>query len=314
MEDDAPRTRRARRQAERARERDRAPLPAGGAEGGGEPKKSRSGRDLPAAIGVAAVLIAVVGVSLFLPFGTPARPWGFVALIAAAVSGALWEFSSAVRTQNIQIARAPLLVGGVGITISAYTAGVEALFVAFVLTAGAAFIWRLLDGAGPQALRDASVSILAAAYIPFLAGFVALMLALEDGPWRVAIFIALAVANDTGGYVAGVFFGKHPMAPSISPKKSWEGFAGSVVLTTAVAVPATYYLLDAALAAGIVFALLATAAATAGDLVESLIKRDLGVKDMSSILPGHGGILDRVDSILVAAPVIFTAMWLTIGH
>jgi len=309
--DDAPATRRARREAERAQQRgaQRSPAVAGAG-----PKQSRGGRNLPAAIGVAAALIALVGAGLFLPFGTPAQPWGFLALIAIAVTGALWEFSGAVRSQDIQIAIAPLLVGGIGIIISAYTAGVEALFVAFVLTAGAAFIWRLLDGAGPLALRDASVSILAAAYIPFLAGFAALMLALDDGPWRVAVFIALAVANDTGGYVAGVLFGKHPMAPTVSPKKSWEGFAGSVVFTMAVAVPAAYYVLDAAVVVGVILAILATLAATIGDLIESLIKRDLGVKDMSSVLPGHGGILDRIDSILVAAPVIFTAMWLTVGH
>ena len=140
------------------------------------------------------------------------------------------------------------------------------------------------------------------------------MLALDNGPWRVAVFIALAVANDTGGYIAGVLFGKHPMAPTVSPKKSWEGFAGSVLLTLAVALPATYYLLEGTLLMGALLALLATFAATAGDLMESLLKRDLGVKDMSSLLPGHGGILDRVDSILVAAPVIFTAMWLTAFH
>lgn len=299
MEHDSPITRRARRNAEQ---------PAG------EPKKSRSGRNLPAAIGVAAVLIALVGAGLFLPFGTPAHPWGFLILVAVAVAGALWEFSSAVASQEIKVARAPLVVGGVGTIISAYTAGAEALVVAFALTAGAAFIWRLLDGGGPMALRDASVSILAAAYIPFLAGFVALMLALDNGPARVAIFIAMAVANDTGGYIAGVFFGKHPMAPTVSPKKSWEGFAGSVILTAAVAIPATYFLLDGSILLGMLLGLFATVAATMGDLIESLIKRDLGVKDMSSILPGHGGILDRVDSILVSAPVIFTIMWLTTGH
>lgn len=278
-----------------------------------EAKQPRGGRNLPAAIGVAAVLIAVVGAGLFLPFGNPAKPWGFVAFIAIAVTGALWEFAAAVRTQEIQIARAPLLVGGVGVVISAYTAGVEAMVVAFALTAGAAFIWRLLDGAGPMALRDASVSIFAAAYIPFLGGFVALMLALENGPMRVAIFLALVVANDTGGYIAGVFFGKHPMAPTVSPKKSWEGFAGSVLLTSAVAILGTYYLLDGTILLGVILGILATVSATLGDLMESLIKRDLGVKDMSALLPGHGGILDRVDSILVAAPVIFTAMWLTIS-
>ncbi len=183
-----------------------------------KPKKSRSGRNLPAAIGVALVLIALVVAGLSFHFGTPPRPWGFIALMVVAVTGALWEFGAGVLTEDIQVARAPLLVGGFGIVISAYTAGVEALFLAFALTAGAAFIWRLLDGAGPLALRDASVSILAVAYIPFLAGFVSLMLAMEDGPWRVGIFIALAVANDTGGYIAGVLFGKHPMAPKVSPK------------------------------------------------------------------------------------------------
>lgn len=282
--------------------------------GADEPKKSRAGRNLPAAISVALVLISMVGAGLFLPFGQPPKPWGFVALVVVAVTIAIWEFSSAVRTKGIEIALPPLLVGGVGVIISTYTAGLEALVVAFALTAGAAFIWRLLDGPGPMALRDASVSIFAAAYIPFLAGFVVMMLAMENGPWRVAVFIALAVANDTGGYVAGVLFGKHPMAPTVSPKKSWEGFAGSVTLTIAVAVAGTYYLLDGSVYVGILLGVLATISATLGDLVESLLKRDLGVKDMGSLLPGHGGVLDRVDSILVAAPVIFTAMWLTIGQ
>lgn len=307
MDKDTPTTRRALRDAERAEAE--GPAPPEPAE-----KTSRSGRNLPAAFAVAGVLIAMVGTGLFLPFGDPARPWGFILLVIVAVSGATIEFARAVRGEGVRIATAPLLVGGVGVIISAYIGGLEALFVAFALTVGAAFIWRLLDGAGPMALRDASVSTLAAAYIPFLAAFVVLMLNLEPGPVRVAIFIALAVANDTGGYTAGVLFGRHPMAPTVSPKKSWEGFAGSVLLTLAVSIPATYYLLEGSILMGVILALLATAAATMGDLVESLIKRDLGVKDMSSLLPGHGGILDRVDSILVAAPVIFTAMWLMAGH
>lgn len=273
----------------------------------------RSGRNLPAAIGVAALLIALVGAGLFVPLGSAGRPWGFVALIVAATAMALWEFAGAVRTRNIHIALAPLLVGAVGITISAYSGGIEALFVAFMLTAGAAFVWRILDGGGPTAMRDASVAILAAAYIPFFAGFVAVMLSHTMGPWRVAVLIALAVANDTGGYIAGVLFGKHPMAPTISPKKSWEGFAGSVLLTAAVALPATYLLLEGTWLTGALLAVVATLAATAGDLTESLLKRDLGVKDMGSLLPGHGGILDRIDSILLAAPVVFVTMWLTLG-
>lgn len=304
MDKNPPPTRRTLRQTRGARETATA----------AEETASRTGRNLPAAFAVAGVLIALVGLGLFLPLGDPPRPWGFVLLVAIAVSGAIVEFARAVRARGVRIATPPLLVGGVGIIISAYIGGLEALFVAFALTVGATFIWRLLEGAGPMALRDASVSTLAAAYIPFLAGFVVLMLDLDPGPVRVAVFIALAVANDTGGYTAGVLFGKHPMAPTVSPKKSWEGFAGSVLLTVAVAVPATLFLLNGTILMGVALALLATIAATVGDLVESLIKRDLGVKDMSSLLPGHGGILDRVDSILVAAPVIFTAMWLMAGH
>lgn len=304
MDKNPPPTRRTLRQTRGARETATA----------AEETASRTGRNLPAAFAVAGVLIALVGLGLFLPLGDPPRPWGFVLLVAIAVSGAIVEFARAVRARGVRIATPPLHVGGVGIIISAYIGGLEALFVAFALTVGATFIWRLLEGAGPMALRDASVSTLAAAYIPFLAGFVVLMLDLDPGPVRVAVFIALAVANDTGGYTAGVLFGKHPMAPTVSPKKSWEGFAGSVLLTVAVAVPATLFLLNGTILMGVALALLATIAATVGDLVESLIKRDLGVKDMSSLLPGHGGILDRVDSILVAAPVIFTAMWLMAGH
>src|SRR5699024_11279893 len=133
----------------------------------------------------------------------------------------------------------------------------------------------------PQSPRHTSSSLLATPFIPFLSCFVALMLAHDNGPRRLTSFIALAVANDTGGYIAGVLFGKHPMAPTVSPKKSWEGFAGSVLLTLAVALPATYYLLEGTLLMGALLALLATFAATAGDLMESLLKSDLGVKDMS---------------------------------
>src|SRR5699024_1283966 len=154
---------------------------------------------------------------------------------------------------------------------------------------------------------------LAASYIPFLAGFILIMLSQSAGPERVLVFLALVVANDTGGYIAGVLYGRHPLAPTVSPKKSWEGFAGSVILAGAVGVAGALLLLDLAWYEGLLLAVVAVAAATLGDLSESLIKRDLGVKDMGSLLPGHGGILDRVDSILIAAPVVFTAMLLTLG-
>jgi phosphatidate cytidylyltransferase len=123
--------------------------------------------------------------------------------------------------------------------------------------------------------------------------------------------LLLVVSNDTFGYLVGASFGKHPMAPKISPKKSWEGFAGSIGGAIAVGVLACLFLLDKPWWVGVVLAVGMVAAATTGDLAESMVKRELGIKDMSSILPGHGGVMDRLDSIVFASPaafILFTAV------
>jgi phosphatidate cytidylyltransferase len=137
------------------------------------------------------------------------------------------------------------------------------------------------------------------------------MLRPDDGPDRVVVFIVLVVLSDVGGYVAGVLFGKHPMAPTVSPKKSWEGFGGSALFCAvggAVAVPT---LLEGEAWQGALIGLALMVTATLGDLGESMIKRDLGIKDMGSLLPGHGGIMDRLDSLLPAAPVAYLLLaWL----
>jgi len=125
------------------------------------------------------------------------------------------------------------------------------------------------------------------------------------GAWQIATLLLLVVANDTFGYLVGASLGKHPMAPKISPKKSWEGFAGSIGGATAVGVIAAVFLLDKPWWVGVALAVGMVAAATAGDLSESMVKRELGIKDMSSILPGHGGVMDRLDSIVFASPVAF---------
>nr|WP_232848082.1 phosphatidate cytidylyltransferase [Occultella kanbiaonis] len=249
-------------------------------------------------LGLGAVLVA----SLFI------RKEAFVVLAVVVCAIALWELERALRTRDIRLPYLPLVVGTVGMLVSAYQAGIEALLVAFLLTAGGVFVWRVLDGGGGDALRDATAGIFAAAYIPFLAGFLMIMLSADDGQWRVLMFVALVVANDTGGYIAGVLFGRHPMAPSVSPKKSWEGAAGSVVLAALVGVGFAIFAIDATWWAGLAIGVVAVAGATMGDLSESMLKRDLGVKDMGKILPGHGGILDRVDSILICSPVVFALL------
>ena len=145
----------------------------------------------------------------------------------------------------------------------------------------------------------------ALAWIPFLGCFLLLLFAQEQGQMLVALAILGPVGNDTGGYIAGVLLGKHPMAPRISPKKSWEGFAGSLLLGTALVTAIGTFALDLPWWAGVAIGAVLVLVSTGGDLSQSLLKRDLGIKDMGHLLPGHGGVLDRIDSILLAAPTTY---------
>ena len=260
------------------------------------PKTLRPGRDLPVAVVVGVTLLVGVVASLFIR----KEIFGVVAIVA--VCAALWELAQAFARRNIHLPLLPLLVGAVGTLVSAYLAGPEALFVAFMLTVGGVVVWRVLDGSGEAALRDASAGAFAAAYLPFLAGFAMLLLAEPDGPWRVMLFILLVVASDTGGYAVGVLLGRHPLAPSVSPNKTWEGLLGSVVV---VGVQAAF---GGEPLVGVVMGLATVVTATLGDLAESMLKRDLELKDMGRLIPGHGGILDRLDSLLLTAPAAYVIL------
>ncbi len=266
------------------------------------PRKTSAGRDLPAAVTVALVLLAAVGASLFI------RKEAFAALVVLAVGAAMWELAQAFARRSIHLPLVPLVVGSAGIVVSAYVAGTEALFVAFLLTVGGTVVWRVLDGSGEAALKDASAATFAAAYLPFLAGFVMLLLAEPDGPARVALFILLAVACDTGGYVVGTLLGRHPLAPSVSPKKSWEGLLGSLVLASVVGVVGIQTVFHGEPLVGALLGLGTVVSATLGDLAESMLKRDLELKDMGRLLPGHGGVLDRIDSMLLTAPTVWVLL------
>ncbi len=261
-------------------------------------RTSRAGRNLPAAIGVGAVLGGLILASLLF------RKEIFVGLVSGAIVIAVWELAGALAQRRVQVPVVPLVVGSLGMLVSAYVAREEGLLVAFALTAFGLMLWRIIDGV-QDAARDVAAAVFTAAYVPFLAGFAIVMLAAPDGARRVLIFIAVTVASDIGGYAAGVLFGKHPMAPSVSPKKSWEGFGGSVLACVVVATVLVPVLLGGALWVGPLLGLATAVFATLGDLAESMIKRDLGIKDMGSFLPGHGGMMDRIDSLLVTAPVIF---------
>ncbi len=269
--------------------------PRGMRDAGPVPRRIRPGRDLPAAIGVGLALGALILLSLYVD------KRAFVVLAVAAIGVAVWELGGAFAAKAIEVPRLPVLVGTVAVLVAAYTDGVEAFVVATALTLVAVVAWRLTEG--PQSyLRDATAGVFVTLYGPFLAGFAILALRPADGPERVVTLVLLVVCNDVGGYAAGVLTGRHPMAPTISPKKSWEGLAGSAAACVIGGVLTVTLLLDGSAWAGAVIGLGAVFSATLGDLGESMIKRDLGIKDMGRLLPGHGGLMDRLDSLLPAAP------------
>ena len=273
-----------------------------------ERKTIETGRNLPVALAVAVGLGAVALVTLL------TAKVAFLALVAVIVAAALWELSHVLSTHQIKLAVIPVGVGGALAYALGYWRGAEwalaALAVTFIFVLG----WRLPGGARGY-VRDVTASIFALIYLPVMATFVALMLAQRDGAHRALLFVILAVCSDTGAYFAGILFGRHLMAPAISPKKTWEGLGGSVIACLAAGALGITFLLHGQVWSGLVLGAAAVAAATLGDLVESMIKRDLDTKDMSSILPGHGGVLDRIDAMLIVAPVAWLLMTIFLrGH
>ena len=258
-------------------------------------KSSRAGRNLPAAIGVGVSLGVVVVASVF--FVKDA----FVAVVVIALGIGMVEVSRAFRTAGIQVPILPVLTGGSAMLIGAFYGGIETAAVAMALTVVGTLIWRLSDGV-EGFVRDSSAGIFLLSYLPLMGVFAMLMLDEKDGQWRIVAFIVATVASDVGGYITGVLFGKHPMAPTISPKKSWEGFVGSMAFGIIAGVLTVTYGLDGRWWVGLTLGAVGVVMATFGDLSESLIKRDIGIKDMGDLLPGHGGVMDRLDSLVVVAP------------
>jgi phosphatidate cytidylyltransferase len=263
-----------------------------------KPRKSRAGRNLPAAIGVGVGLAAIIISTLAIY-----RP-SFVVLVGIAVAIGVYEMVTAVGTVGVRPPLVPLLAGVLAMQAAAWVHGPDGLVGALLLTVLGLTIWRLADGATGY-LRDVATANLVALYIPFLAGFATLLAHADDGAARIVLFILTVVCSDTGGYAVGALFGKHPMAPTVSPKKSWEGFAGSLVAGGLEGVLMLVFCFHQQWWQGALFGIAVVITATLGDLGESMIKRDLGLKDMGKLLPGHGGIMDRLDSLLPCAPVAY---------
>jgi len=273
----------------------------------------KAGRNLPAAtvVGVG-MLVCVLGGLLFLPLG-------FVLVTATFAIFGVWEIFRALEAAGTRLPIVPVMVGTVAMPIAAYFGGLESLLFAMLVSSVAVLLWRTLEGAAGSA-RSIFAGVFTLSWVPFLISFAALLLHTADGEtpvglwpdgvipagaWEIATLLLLVVANDTFGYLVGASLGKHPMAPKVSPKKTWEGFAGSIAGAVVVGVLAMIFVLGEPWWFGVVLAVGMVAAATAGDLAESMVKRELGIKDMSSILPGHGGVMDRLDSIVFASPVAF---------
>ncbi len=262
---------------------------------------SRAGRNLPTAIGVGLSLGAVVIASLIF------RKEGFLGVVTVAACFGVWELRSGLAQGKINVPLVPSMVGAITMIVASFVGGGQALTVTFGLTCISLLLWRMADGLH-DAIRDIAGGIFVAAYVPFLASFSILLLREPDGARRVFVFLIVAICSDIGGYAVGVVAGKHPMAPSISPKKSWEGAAGSALACVIGGIATIMLILGGTWWAGCIVGLALLLSATVGDLIESTIKRDLGIKDLGSILPGHGGFMDRIDSLLLSAPLAWALL------
>jgi phosphatidate cytidylyltransferase len=270
---------------------------------------------VPTAIGRSVLLLGSLWLS----------PWGFPALVCVALVLALRELTNALAEAGFRVPFVPLAVGAVATQAAAAYSGPSGVVVGVLLTLAGATLWRALDFdyklpasasvhiSGMRPVRSAAQDVYATAfatlYLPTLAALVVSLSFMNEGRWLVLLLVAIPVASDTGGYFAGTYFGKHKLAPNISPKKTWEGLAGSLLLATVAGVGGMA-LMGRPWYFGLALAVFGAVAATLGDLAESLLKRAIGIKDMGSLLPAHGGVLDRVDSILMTAPFAYALITL----
>lgn len=275
---------------------------------------ARTGRNLPAAIGIALAFAVVMLGTLLL------WPPSFMVVAAFLLGVGVYELTSAMRFAGRDVPRIPSVAVAIAIVPAAFLLGQVAAL--FTLLGGIVLIsvWRLVEVAvarqkppAGNVARDLTNGLFVQAYISLLGACVVLLSAQPDGNLWVIGFILVVVAVDTGAYATGLNLGKHPMAPRISPKKTWEGFAGSVAASIIVGILVAVFMLGLPWWTGVLLGVLISGSATLGDLTESMIKRDLGIKDISSFLPGHGGLLDRIDSILPSAAVAYV-LYLVVNH
>lgn len=268
--------------------------------------EKRAGRNLFLAVGSGLLFGAIFLASLFFVKQI------FIVLVGLIVIVAVLELAVAFRGAGRRVPRFGALLGGLMIIAGAACFGSAGMLLGMFAAVLLLTVWRLIEGLVPRwevprrtLVRDVIAGNFVLVYVAYLASFSVLLVLADRGEWWVFGLVAVTVATDVGAYAAGVSFGKHKMTPRISPNKTWEGFAGAAVLAMIVAVLIAVFALQQPWWIGVLLGVVVLLAATGGDLTESLIKRNLGVKDMSSWIPGHGGFLDRLDSLLPSAVGVY---------
>jgi phosphatidate cytidylyltransferase len=247
----------------------------------------------------------------------------FIVFLSISTAIGAWELSTALREKKWYVPRVPAVVGSVLIMPTTYFGGPAIQWLASIAIVAALIVWRTVHllferrKANFQTLkrtvRDFGAAAFLVIYLPLTLSFGMLLLRQDDGQWWVLAFVTTVALIDSAGYLFGRIFGKNKLAPGVSPKKTWEGLAASIVIGTISAVSFTVFVLGGAWWVGIVLAAALILAAVFGDLAESLIKRDLGIKDMSTWLPGHGGMMDRLDSMLPSSLMTYLVMVVFFG-
>ena len=261
----------------------------------------RAGRKLLPSIAVSLSLIALIW------FALAYQREIFAVVVAVAVLLGIREIVRAFTVRGIYLSLKALVIAAIALSYATWNGGVAGLAVATAIAIPVLLIQLLTRG--PEGfVASGTATTFSLLYLPFLGGFLILLGRTSTGLERVMTFVVLVSCNDTFGYIVGVLFGKHPMAPKISPKKSWEGLIGSLIFTVIGGTLAFYYIMDMKWWIGSVVGLIIVFTATCGDLIESAMKRDLALKDMGTLLPGHGGMLDRLDSVLISAPALWLAL------
>lgn len=264
----------------------------------------RAGRKLFTSLFIALILLAIIFTSMAL------LPVAFALVVALAFAISIHELIGAYRGSGIYPPGSLLIISGLSLYGVAWWQGSKGLLLALPIAAIINLVWLLKKGPGEFASR-ASATLLTLVYLGFLPSFIFLLARDSDGFALISVLVILVGVNDTFAYIAGVLLGRHKMAPLLSPKKSWEGFFGGLIATVVASAIAFHYLLERSWWVGALMGVVGVLAATFGDLIESAFKRDFGIKDMSSFLPGHGGMLDRLDSATVTAPALWIFLELT---